>query len=407
VNSSERVRADRGPDSWNALLGMVLRGGIHAGELTVRMPGGREHRFAGARPGPEAEVVVHDRSAARRVIAGGSIGLAEAYMEGAWDSPDLGAVLDLGLTNMELGGLGGMPVVMRPVQRAWHKMRDNDPQGGSKRNIAYHYDLGNDFYKLWLDDSMTYSCACSPDESEPFSGSDLASAQRRKWDRVLELIQPRSKDHILEIGCGWGGFAVHAAREAGCRVTGVTLSEQQLALARERVAEEGLEGRVDIRLQDYRDVPGTFDGIASIEMFEAVGERWWPVFFRRLRELLRPGCAAGMQVITIAEQGFENYRRNPDFIQRYVFPGGMLPSLERFRNAAQKAHLTVDDPRFFGLDYARTLSVWAERFEAALPDIRSLGFDDRFVRMWRYYLAYCRTGFEHGSIDVMQVRLEG
>jgi cyclopropane-fatty-acyl-phospholipid synthase len=286
-------------------------------------------------------------------------------------------------------------------------MRDNDPDGGSKRNVAYHYDLGNDFYELWLDDTMTYSAAFTDDASVPASDADLERAQRRKWDRILDLIQPGPQDHILEIGCGWGGFAIHAAQDAGCRVTGITLSEQQLEMARERVAAAGLEGRVDLRLQDYREVPGTFTGIASIEMFEAVGERWWRPFFRRTRELLEPGRAAAMQVITIAEDRFEGYRRRPDFMQRYVFPGGMLPSPERFREAAEVGGLSVREPSFFGMDYARTLTAWSERFERALPEVRALGFDDRFVRMWRYYLAYCRTGFEHGTIDVMQVRLDG
>jgi cyclopropane-fatty-acyl-phospholipid synthase len=392
------------PSPFEAGLALVLRG-LRAGELNVRMPGGRTHRFVGKEPGPAAEMVVRDRSVARRVAIGGSLALAETYMEGAWDTDDLDALLDLGLANIERGALSGMPVALRPFQRLWHAKRNNDPEGGAKRNIAYHYDLGNDFYKLWLDDTMTYSCACSDEGSEPFAVEDLECAQRRKWDRVLDLVQPGAKDRILEIGCGWGGFAMHAAREAGCRVTGITLSEQQFDLARRRVAEGGLEGQVEIRLQDYREVPDTFDGIASIEMFEAVGERWWPVFFRRVRELLEPGRAAGMQVITIAEAGFEDYRRNPDFIQRYIFPGGMLPSPGRFREVAESSGLAVAEPRFFGLDYARTLAAWSERFEGVLPEVRSLGFDDRFIRMRRYYLAYCRTGFRHGSIDVMQVRL--
>ncbi len=393
------------PDPWAATLAVFLRG-LRSGELTVRMPDGRSHRFGGAAPGPVAEMEVHDRAFARKLVAGGSMALAETYMAGAWDTPDLRAVLDLGLMNITRGKMPRMPVVLRPLQRAWHAMRDNDPERGSRRNIAYHYDLGNDFYALWLDDQMTYSASFAGEGRVPSSDDDLEQAQRRKWDRILDLVQPGSGDSILEIGCGWGGFAIHAARESGCRVTGITLSEAQLELARRRVAEAGLEGRVDIRLQDYRAVPGTFDGIASIEMFEAVGERWWRPFFDRTRELLEPGRAAAIQVITIADDRFERYRRRPDFIQRYVFPGGMLPSPERFRAVAEASGLTVGTPYFFGADYARTLAAWSERFEGALPRVRELGFDERFVRMWRYYLAYCRTGFEHGTIDVMQVRLE-
>jgi len=222
---------------------------------------------------------------------------------------------------------------------------------------------------------------------------------------ILDLIQPDSRDRILEIGCGWGGFAIHAAKAAGCRVTGLTLSQEQADLARARVHKEGLDGQIDIRVQDYREVPETYSGIASIEMFEAVGEKWWPTYFESVKTLLDPGGAAGLQVITIAEDRFEEYKREPDFLQRYIFPGGMLPSPERFRLAAVSARLTMGEPYFFGRDYARTLAAWSGRFESVLPQIRALGFDERFVRMWRYYLAYCKAGFEAGNVDVMQVRL--
>lgn len=387
---------------WSPLLWSVLRL-MPEGDLTVALPDGGERRFAGSEPGPSARVDVRDLSATRRIITGGGIGLAETYMDGAWDTLDLLAVLDLGMSNM--ARMPQLPAALRVGDRLWHARRDNDDRGGSKRNIAHHYDLGNDFYELWLDETMAYSAACPDDDGAALDDEGLACAQRRKWDRILELLQPGSRDHLLEIGCGWGGFAVHAAREAGCRVTGVTLSERQAECARDRVAAAGLEGRVDIRLQDYRHVEGDYDGVASIEMFEAVGERWWPVFFGRLHELLRPAKAAALQVITIEERRFEDYRRRPDFIQRYIFPGGMLPSPERFATAAYAAGLDVGEPRFFGPDYARTLHAWSDRFESALPKVRDLGFDDRFIRMWRYYLAYCITGFNHGAIDVMQVRL--
>ncbi len=388
----------RPPGPWNAALGVVLSS-LKTGTLVVEMPDGATREFRGAVPGPDARVTVRDRAAARRILMGASIALAETYMDGAWETPDLVSVLDLGLSNIE-AGWADLPVVLRPAQRWWHALRDNDPRGGAKRNIAYHYDVGNDFYRLWLDDTMTYSCACFEE------GDDLARAQVRKWDRILDMIQPGPRDHILEIGCGWGGFAVHAARESGCRVTGLTISEAQAGLARARVREAGLEGRVGIELRDYREESGSYDGIASIEMFEAVGEKWWPAYFGAVKALLRPGRAAAVQVITIAEDRFEHYRRNPDFIQRYVFPGGMLPSPERFRSAAGAAGLGTREPMFFGHDYARTLQEWSRRYEAALPEVRALGFSERFIRMWRYYLAYCRVGFEHESIDVMQVRLE-
>jgi cyclopropane-fatty-acyl-phospholipid synthase len=376
---------------------------LRAGEIEITGPRGDVRRFAGPEPGPSAQVTVRDLRAARRVITRGGLGLAEGYMAGDWDTPDLDAVLDLGLTNIRrevVRARGPAVAAASAATRLVHRLRDNTP-GGSKRNVAYHYDLGNDFYELWLDDTMTYSGATFDSEAE-----SLECAQQRKWDRLLELIQPSCRDHVLEIGCGWGGFAIHAAKEAGCRVTGITLSEEQAALAQDRVAREGLEGKVDIRLQDYRDVPGTYSAIASIEMFEAVGERWWPVFFGRMRDLLERGGAAAVQTITIANERFEHYRAHPDFIQRYVFPGGMLPSAERFEATARSAGLGVGEPRFFGADYAQTLKRWAERFETVLPSVREMGFDERFIRMWRYYLAYCRAGFLAGSVDVMQVRLE-
>ena len=405
MSQSQTARRFALPNPWHAVIAAVL-GGIRTGEMTIAMPDGHEHHFAGRTPGPSARIAVHDGSIARRILTGGDIALAEGYMDGSWDTDDLNAVLDLGLANLSAGWVADIPFALRPIHRAWHRMRDNDPWGGSKRNAEYHYDLGNEFYSLWLDDTMTYSSALLGDEGGCLSEEQLASGQRRKWDGILDLIQPGSRDSILEIGCGWGGFAIYAAKAAGCRVTGLTLSEAQAELARSRVHEEGLDGQIDIRLQDYREVPETYSGIASIEMFEAVGEKWWPTYFESVKALLEPGGAAGLQVITIAEDRFEDYKRDPDFLQRYIFPGGMLPSPERFRTAAEAAHLSMDDPHFFGRDYARTLAAWSERFESVLPQIRALGFDERFVRMWRYYLAYCKAGFEAGNVDVMQVRLE-
>jgi cyclopropane-fatty-acyl-phospholipid synthase len=385
------------PTLSELLVSLVLSR-LRRGELELVLHNGTEKHFVGAEPGPKARVQIRDPRAATRLAASTNIGLAEGYMNGQWDTPDLDAVLDLGLANL-VDRPAALTPPTTPIQRAWHARRDNSPRG-SKRNIADHYDLGNDFYRLWLDDTMTYSSAM-------FDGTeDLGAAQVRKWDHLLDLLQPGPKDRILEIGCGWGGFAVHAAQQAGCRVTGVTLSEEQHAWATQAVAEADLEDRVDIRMQDYRAVPETYTGIASIEMFEAVGERWWPVFFQRIRDLLAPGGVAALQTITIDEAHFDDYRRKPDFIQRYIFPGGMLPSPSAFRLAAENCGLDVGDPVHFGASYAKTLQEWRGRFEAAVPHVRELGFDERFIRMWRYYLAYCRAGFDAETIDVMQVRLE-
>lgn len=399
---SPRTRAQRPTIRERAVFSVLDR--MRCGSLTLALPNGAERTFGGSEPGPDARVDLRSDRTVARVAASGGIGLAEAYMDGGWDTPDLDAVLEWGTVNVVEKPVT-VPPLLAPAQRVLHSLRDNHPTG-AKRNISYHYDLGNDFYRLWLDPTMTYSCAAFRAPATPRAQDELLrDAQVRKWDRLLELLQPSARDRILEIGCGWGGFAVHAAKQAGCRVVGVTISEEQRAWAARLVESEGLEGRVEIRRQDYRHVPDRFDAIASIEMFEAVGERWWPAFFARVRDSLNPRGVAAMQVITIDDARFENYRRNPDFTQRYIFPGGMLPSPERFTEAAAAAGLDVSVPRTLGSSYARTLERWREGFEAALPDVRALGFDDRFIRMWRYYLAYCRAGFEHGTIDVMQVRL--
>jgi cyclopropane-fatty-acyl-phospholipid synthase len=390
------------PYAWPTIseqLVALVMSRLRHGELFLTLHNGDERHFVGTEPGPSARVHVNDPAAATRLLASTNIGLAEGYMAGHWDTPDLDAVLDLGLANL-VDRPEALTPPTTPFQRFWHSLRDNSPKG-SRRNIAHHYDLGNEFYRLWLDDTMAYSSAMF---AEPTT--DLTAAQVAKWDHLLDLLQLGANDRLLEIGCGWGGFAIHAAQRCGCRVTGITLSEEQRDWAMRAVAEEGLDDRIEIRLQDYRAVPETFDAIASIEMFEAVGERWWPVYFERVRDLLAPGGAAAIQTITIDERRFDDYRRKPDFIQRYIFPGGMLPSPERFQAIAETVGLTVNRATAFGASYARTLSEWKTRFDAATPHVLELGFDERFARMWRYYLAYCRAGFDAGTIDVMQVRLE-
>jgi len=370
------------------------------GELTVGWPDGRVFTFRGQRPGTSANITVHEPACVRRAILGGSIGLAEGYMLAEWDSSDLTAFLDFAAANLDaVSGPAWLSAPMTPVHRLRHALRSNT-RSGSRRNIEQHYDLGNDFYELWLDPDMTYSCAL-------FDGtdSDLSLAQQRKWDRLLGLLDVRPGDSLLEIGCGWGGFAIHAAKTVGARVTGVTISAEQHAWATRRIAEEGLSDRIEIRLQDYRDVDGTFDHITSIEMFEAVGERFWPTFFNTVHDRLAEGGRAALQTITIQGSRFEEYRSKPDFIQRYIFPGGMLPSPERFATTASDAGLKVAEPFFFGGDYSMTLSTWESRFVDAIQRVRTMGFDERFERMWRFYLSYCQVGFRQGSIDVMQVAL--
>ena len=374
------------------------------GQLTLHLPDGRTRVFIGDAAGPAAEMTLRSPQVFRRLLSGGELGLAEAYMDGGWDTPDLTALITLGALNEDVlqrtlaGNLWG-----RLASQAIHALRPNSRRG-SRRNIAAHYDLGNDFYAAWLDPSMTYSAAL-------FSGPGddaLEAAQTSKYRRMAELAGITADHHVLEIGCGWGGFCTWAAAAIGCRVTAITISEAQYAYTRARVRAAGLADKVEVRLQDYRDLTGSFDAIVSIEMLEAVGEAYWPLYFRRLRERLRPGGRAALQVITIADDRFDSYRRGVDFIQRYIFPGGMLPSPAVLRGLTAEAGLGVARVSRHGADYARTLALWRQRFERAWPVIAASEggrFDERFHRMWRYYLAYCEAGFEIGRIDLLHLSL--
>ncbi len=368
------------------------------GRLEVRLPDGTAHSFGSGDPG--LTLHVHDEAVFSRVLARGDIGLAEAYLDGLWDSSDLTALLTLFARNRE--------ALRRAVYGSWrsllaarlrHALRRNS-RTGSRRNIMAHYDLGNAFYAQWLDPTMSYSSALfEPTLSPQGSTADaLQAAQSAKYRRILDRLQAQPGDSVLEIGCGWGGLAEEAVAR-GLRVTGLTLSPAQLEWAQRRVPE------ADLRLQDYRDLQGAFDHVVSIEMFEAVGERWWPHYFRTLARSLRPGGRAMVQSITIDESLFDTYRRGTDFIQQYVFPGGMLPSRTAFREQAQRQGLAVRDEWAFGTDYARTLAEWRRAFEANWPQIQPLGFDDTFRRLWRLYLCYCEAGFLTGNIDVVQFEL--
>ncbi|MDO8840270.1 MAG: cyclopropane-fatty-acyl-phospholipid synthase family protein [Parvibaculum sp.] len=377
---------------------LLLR--VRRGSLTVILPDGRQLRFKGTEPGSDAVMLIRDFGLARRFFASGDLGAAEAFLDGMWDSPNVTAFLEFFLGNADAlqEKLTGNPV-FRFVARLGHMLRRNS-KSGSKRNIEYHYDLGNSFYRRWLDPTMTYSSARFAHKEQ-----DLSSAQINKYRSLAERIDLRPEHHLLEIGSGWGGFAEYAAGEIGCRVTGITISKEQLAFARDRMKQKGLSDRVDIRYQDYRDVDERFDRIASIEMFEAVGEEYWPAYFDKIRNCLKPGGQAGLQIITIADRSFAAYRKRADFIQRYIFPGGMLPSPSVLKQQVQRAGLTWAGNLEFGLDYAETLRQWRERFRAAWPEIQHQGFDERFRRMWEYYLAYCEAGFRSGNIDVTQVTL--
>jgi cyclopropane-fatty-acyl-phospholipid synthase len=383
-------------------VNLVLRlaGGLHCGSLEIELPDGTRRLFQGTEDGPHATLRLRNGRLARRYLAGGSLGFAEGYIDGDWDTPDLAALLALLSLNEQAWGDGYFGSLWhRCVRRVQHLLRPNT-RGGSRRNIYAHYDLGNEFFAAWLDPSMTYSSALFAEGVE-----DLEAAQKAKYRNLAQEIAVGPGQRVLEIGSGWGGFAVTAAKEFGARVTSITVSRAQAEYARARVFKEGLNEQVEIRLQDYRDVTGGFDRIASIEMFEAVGERFWPAYFRTLRERLLPGGTAGLQLITIADRYFDAYRRNVDFIQAYIFPGGMLPSPAALDREAARAGLTRTSEIGFGESYARTLALWNHRFQAAWPTIVVLNFDERFRRIWTYYLAYCEAGFRTRSIDVVQTVL--
>jgi len=370
------------------------------GTLTWVLPSGEEIRCKGSEPGPDATLIVRDYRFIRRCFAAGTVGFAEAYMAGEVDSPDLAALLGGFSLNMERveALVRGNPIV-RAVDYVGHLMHRND-RTGSKKNIHAHYDLGNHFYSRWLDPSMTYSSALYETPGEP-----LEIAQRNKYAALARSIGLESGQSVLEIGCGWGGFAEFAAREVGAKVTGITISQEQYDFARKRLFDQGLAEKADIKLIDYRDVEGKFDRVASIEMFEAVGQEYWPTYFGKIRDVLAPGGRAGLQIITIRDDLFDGYRRQADFIQKYIFPGGMLPSETVLKPVIEKAGLGWSHVMRFGVDYADTLADWQRRFDAAWDDIRRQGFDDRFRKMWRYYLSYCEAGFRTGRTDVIQLSL--
>ena len=380
---------------------MALRGLLHMGHgrLSIRMPDGRTVLIEGRAEGPEATLILHNWNLAHRALTGGTIGVAESYIDGDWESPDVTAFLELFLINVEVGEnlAGGARGLARVVELIRHWLRSNS-RAQAKKNISAHYDLGNTFYSKWLDETMTYSSALYQD-----GANDLAGAQTAKYRALAQAAGLKAGDHVLEIGCGWGGFAEYAASEIGCRVTGLTISREQLAFARQRIEKAGLSDRVDLRFQDYRDETGRYDGVVSIEMFEAVGEKYWPTYFSKVRDCLKPGGRAGLQIITIKPEAYQAYRANPDFIQRYVFPGGMLPTENHLKSLGEAAGLEMVGHRAFGPDYGRTLAEWRQRFWNAWEEIQPMGFDLRFKRLWEFYMYYCEAGFRSGHINVRQV----
>ena len=344
---------------------------VTTGRIDFVMPDGRRFRVEGANPGPVCEVVVHNTDCFARLIREGDLGFCDAYLENWWSTPDLQALMDfVHQDNWEVyDGFPGMGFV-RIYERMRHWLRGNS-KTQAKKNISYHYDLGNDFYTLWLDDTMTYSSALFHTGQE-----SLEAAQTAKYASMVDEMGAQPGDHVLEIGCGWGGFAEYAARERGLKVTGLTISQEQFDYAQNRIAQAGLSDQVSFKLQDYRDERGQYDGIASIEMFEAVGEKYWPVYFNAVRDRLRPGAKATLQIITVQDERFENYRKGVDFIQKYIFPGGMLPSPTALRTEVERAGLEVNNSVEFGESYSQTLRRWHDMFNAKWGEVAAMGFDD-------------------------------
>ncbi len=367
---------------------------IACGSITFIAPGGEAFEFTGAESGPAAQFRIHDWGVIERVVARGDIGLGEDFIAGAWETPDLETLISFFLLNMdELEGFAHGSFLNRLAFTIHNTLVRRNSLSGSKRNIEAHYDVGNDFYALWLDETMTYSSAL-------FAGNEsLPQAQRRKYERILSRVN--GSRSVLEIGCGWGGFAEQAV-DAGYDVTGLTISPSQHAFANKR-----LNSKADIRLQDYREVRGKFDSIVSIEMIEAVGERYWSNYFRTIAERLKTGGHAMIQAIVMPDDLFAGYRRRSDFIRHYVFPGGMLPSVARLSEEAGRAGLKIVDTYRFGHDYAKTLRVWSERMMAREAEIHALGHDDRFLRNWQFYLGICAAAFAVDRTDVVQLEFAG
>ena len=370
------------------------------GNIEIVLPDGRVFGAASGRDGPLGRIDIRNPDFFARMVRAGEIALPEMYMDGWWETPDLQALLDVIVLNNETieHDFHG-EALARAYERLRHWLRPNTRRG-ARRNISYHYDLGNDFYSFWLDETMTYSSALFSGQ-----GETLSQAQRNKYAAICDRIDLRPGDHVLEIGCGWGGFAEYAIAERKARVTGLTLSREQQEFARRRLFEAGFAERSEILLRDYRDECGQYDAIASIEMFEAVGEKYWPAYFATLRDRLKPRRVAALQVITIAERWFDLYRRRADFIQKYIFPGGMLPSPSALWRQTAAAGLEIVGSTEFGDSYSRTLRKWREAFNARWPEIARLSFDARFNRMWNFYLASCAACFSAGTTDVVQLSL--
>lgn len=409
LSKSAKASSDLSPHA-NRVLKLLTH--LPHGQLELQLPDGQVRHFPKQNAvEPDARCAIGQWEALDRILSSGDIGFAEGYIEGQWDTDDLSSLLRLCIRNRDhLEQLVYGHWWARLGFRLRHMLHRNT-RAGSAKNIHAHYDLGNDFYRLWLDPSMSYSAAWFEGlDGSALHKADLEQAQRAKTRRALRETGLQPGQRLLEIGCGWGALAQTAATEFGAQVTGVTLSREQLDWGKQRINEAGLQEQVDLRYQDYRDLAKEhaaqpFDAIVSIEMFEAVGHEYWRTYFKTLHDCLKPGGYACVQSITLREDLFARYLHSSDFIQQFIFPGGLLPSVTAFEREAQRAGLTVVRTMSFGKDYAETLRRWRQAFEQKLDAVRSQGFDERFVRIWRFYLAYCEAAFDMGNTDVVQFTL--
>ncbi|WP_286838340.1 cyclopropane-fatty-acyl-phospholipid synthase family protein [Spongiibacter sp.] len=370
------------------------------GELTVTLPNGEILRCQGREEGDSADLQINHWAVIDRLITHGDVGFGEDYMAGKWTTSNLLGLMRVAAANLAvLDRYFHTNLWLKLLYWCKHHLLFNTLKR-SRQNVHEHYDLGNDFYALWLDKSMTYSCGLFGGNSD----LSLFDAQKAKYNRILQRLSPSPGDHIVEIGCGWGGF-MEAAAQHGCQVTGVTLSDEQAKYAKERLKNANMSAITEVRLQDYRELSGTFDGLVSIGMFEHVGESYWPTYMKDVHAFLKPGGKAVIQTITIAEERFKEYRDGSDFLREHIFPGGMLPSRQRFEAVAQGAGLRVNDVFEFGIDYAITLERWLSNFDMNLEAVRALGYSDSFIRKWQFYLASCAGMFRAGMINVMQVEM--
>jgi cyclopropane-fatty-acyl-phospholipid synthase len=361
---------------------------------------GRTFRAEGPHPGPVCEIQIHNFGIFERLLREGQLGFCDAYLDGQWSTPDLQAFMDyIHADNDEVFDSFPGQKLVQFYERLRFWMQGHS-KGQARKNISYHYDLGNDFYGLWLDKTMTYSSALFETGQE-----SLEEAQTAKYASMVDQMGVNAGDHVLEIGCGWGGFAEYAAKERGLSVTCLTISKEQIKYAQDRINAAGLQDLVTLKLQDYRDETGVYDGIASIEMFEAVGEKYWPSYFQTVHDRLKPGGQATLQIITVRDDRFEIYRKSVDFIQKYIFPGGMLPSPLVLSKQAQEAGLKVVKSIEFGESYSETLRRWHDTFNDKWDQVLAMGFDDRFRRMWNFYLTSCAATFHYGNCDVTQITI--